>query len=533
MDRRSFLQTLGLGAAGWATTTSRPDPPSEAPEALEAPAVRGESRPNILFIFSDDHTPQSIRSYANAASIPTVDDRLGGIARSAHIDRIAAEGARVDHCFCTNSICCPSRASVLTGQYSHEHGVYTLEDGLDPARPHVAKALRAAGYRTALFGKWHLKNDPAGFDDWLRLPGQGRYFDPKLKAKGEAEYTAYEGFSSDVITEQSIEWLRAQADRDAPFFLMTNYKTCHGPFAYPERNADLFADTAIPEPPSLWEDKAHRSPGSRDYGLSIETMAHRLVREPFGGWTPPRPLEEMAPREMRRHAHQRFVTRYLRSAAAIDQGVGRLLDYLDEAGLAENTIVVYSSDQGYYLGEHNYIDKRWMYEESLRMPFLVRYPDGIEPGTTVDDLVLNVDMAPTLLDFAGVEPPDYMQGRSARPQLQGRARDDWRDALYYRYWYHTANGNRPAHYGVRTDRYKLIFFYGLPLSHGDLERPTEPGMELYDLAKDPQEMDNVYGDPAYRDVAERLKRTLLRKKEELGDTDEGHPELLDRRSSFF
>ena len=533
MDRRDFLRTVGLGAAGWATASPRPDPSSLSPDPLEAPAVRRDTRPNILFIFSDDHAPQSIRSYANAASIPTVDDRLGNIARSAHIDRIGAEGARVDHCFCTNSICCPSRASVLTGQYSHRHGVYTLEDGLDPDHPNVAKALRAAGYRTALFGKWHLKEDPAGFDDWLRLPGQGRYVNPKLKAKGSAEYTTYEGFSSDVITDQSIRWMRAHADEDAPFLLMTNYKTCHGPFAYPDRNADLFTGVSIPEPPSLWEDKAHRSPGSRDYGLSIETMARRLVREPFGGWTPPRPLDRMTTREMRRHAHQRFVKRYLRSAAAINQGVGRLLDALEKMGVAENTIVVYSSDQGYYLGEHNYIDKRWMYEESLRMPFLIRYPDGIEPGTTVDDLVLNVDMAPTLLDFAGLETPDFMQGESSRAQLQGTARDDWRDASYYRYWYHTSNGNRPAHYGIRTARYKLIFFYGLPLGHGNLDRPTNPGMELYDLAKDPQEMDNVYGDPAYRDVANRLKQELLRKKRALGDTDEGRPELLERRSSFF
>jgi N-acetylglucosamine-6-sulfatase len=518
---------LAAGGLSLAATSSEAGP-------AEAPAVHtGQSeQPNILFIFSDDHTTQSIGSYASDPSIPTVDGRLAGIARSENIDRIAEEGARLDNCFCTNAICVPSRASVLTGQYSHETDVYTLMDAFDPERPHVGKELQASGYETAMIGKWHLKEDPSGFDHWLRLPGQGRYFDPRMKLKGEDEYRSYEGFSSDVITRQSIDWMRARADRDGPFCLMTHYKSCHGPFGFPPRNEELFEDIVIPEPPSLWEDKSHRSPGSRTYGLSIETMAGRLIQEHYGGWEPPQPLEEMTERQVLRHAHQAFVKRYLRSAAAIDQGVGQLLDYLDAAGLAENTVVIYSSDQGYFLGEHNYIDKRWMYEESLRMPFMIRYPGRITPGTTVSDLTLNVDFAPTFLDLAGRDAPEYMQGSSFLPQLCGEDAPGWRDGAYFRYYHHTANGNRPAHYGIRTDRYKLIFFYGLPLEHGDLERPTEPGMELYDLKKDPREMDNVYEDPAYRDIAHRLEQALLEKKDELGDIDED-PELLKRRSQFF
>lgn len=540
IPRRRFLGrlagltglTVGSAAVTGGTGAARP---SRGP-AAEAPAIHagrgGQARPNILFIFSDDHTVQSIGAYTENASIATVSDRLAGIARSEQIDRIAAEGVRLNHCFCTNAICVPSRASMLSGQYSHENGAYTLSDSFDPAHPNVAKELRAAGYRTGLVGKWHLKDDPAGFDYWLRLPGQGRYFDPRMKEKGSGAYEVYEGFSSDVITDRSIAWMREQLGRDEPFCMMTQFKCCHGPFAYPARNEHLFRNTSIPEPPSLWEDKDHRSPGSREYGLSIETMAHRLVRDEFGGWDPHRPLEEMGERELRRHAYQRFVKRYLRSAAAIDQGVGRLLEFLDAEGLAGETLVVYSSDQGYFLGEHNYIDKRWMFEESLRMPFVARFPGRIEQGSVVRDLILNVDFAPTLLEFAGVRTPDYMQGRSFAPQLRGTEVSDWREGAYYRYYHHTANGDRPAHYGLRTRRYKLIFYYGLPLGHGDLDRPTKPGMELYDLARDPREMDNVYDDPAYREVADSLERELLEKKEELGDVDRDSL-LLERRSHFF
>jgi N-acetylglucosamine-6-sulfatase len=282
----------------------------------------------------------------------------------------------------------------------------------------------------------------------------------------------------------------------------------------------------LPEPASLWEDKSHRSPGSRNFGFTIETMARRFVER--DQWTPPRPIDEMDVREFRRHGYQAVVKQYLRSVAAIDQNVGRVLDYLDQAGLAENTVVIYTSDQGYFLGEHNYIDKRWMYEESARMPFLIRYPGEIQPGTVVDELVDNTDFAPLLLDYAGAPVPDYMQGRSFRPLLRGEGPVDWRRAVYYRYWMHGNGARRPAHYGIRTERYKLIFFYGLPLDQTEAE-PTPPGWELYDLARDPHEMDNVYGDPAYREVKERLKTLLFEKKRAIGDTDDQYPRLVERR----
>lgn len=478
-------------------------------------------RPNILFIMADDHTTQAFQSYGS---------RLAGVAPTPNINRLAKEGARLTRVYATNSICVPSRASILTGQYSHRNGVYTLRDSLPPTHPNVAKELQEAGYQTAIMGKWHLKSSPRGFDAWTVLPQQGRFFNPRFRTDGSDTLRTFDGFSADVVADLSLQWLRQEREEDEPFALMTHFKSSHEPFRSPSRNDTMYADAALPEPPSLWEDKAHRSPGSRQYGFTIETMARRFIER--GQWTPPRPIEEMTERGFRRHGYQAFVKQYLRSVAAIDQNVGRLLDYLDETGLAENTIVIYTSDQGYFLGEHNYIDKRWMYEESIRMPFLIRYPGEIEPGTTVDDLILNVDFAPLMLDYANVETPAYMQGRSFRSNLRGETPDNWREAAYYRYWMHGDGARRPAHYGILTDRFKLIFFYGLPLDQ-TTNAPTTPGWELYDLEKDPQEMDNVYRDPAYADTVRRLKSRLLRLKETLGDTDSGYPALMDRRDAHW
>ncbi len=486
---------------------------------LTAPLRAGE-RPNILFIMSDDHTSQAFRSY---------NSRLSDHAPTPNIQRLAQQGAVATNVFNTNSICVPSRATILTGKYSHKNGVYTLRDRIDPEQRHVGHMLRNNGYRTAVVGKWHLKSDPSGFDYWEVLPGQGRYFNPVLRQMDGSKKT-YDGFSADVITDRSLHWLKNVRDDEKPFFLKLHYKASHESFRSPPRNDDMFEDVQLPQPPSLFEDKSHRSPGSRPYGFTIETMANRFKRR--NQWDPHRPFDEMTEREKRRHGYQAFVRQYLRSVAAIDQNVGRVLDHLKNAGLKENTIVIYTSDQGYFLGEHNYIDKRWMYEESMRMPFLIRYPGEIEPDTVVDDLIANVDFAPLLLDYAGVKSPDSMQGRSFRQNLTGNTPDDWRDAVYYRYWMHGNGARRPAHYGIRTRRYKLIFFYGLPLDQTN-NKPTNPGWELYDLKQDPHEMDNVYRDPTYRDVRESLKKKLLEKKRELGDTDQKYPSLMERRKKHW
>ncbi len=498
-SRRSFLKSVGgatalLSLGGCKTGLSG-------------------KRPNILFMMADDHAANAMGCYGS---------RLAAFAPTRNIDRLAQEGMRLDNCFCTNSICVPSRATIMTGQYSHTHGVYTLRDSLDPKAPNVANLLQQAGYQTALIGKWHLKTQPTGFDYWNVLPGQGRYVNPQMNEMGTEK--TYEGYCTDIITDLSLQWLD-QRPKDKPFMLMTHFKNSHEPWYWADRYADLFKDVQLPEPESLFEDKHHRSPGSETYGYTMDSMASRQERGKYRSGIPDRTGLSLEYR--RRQAYQQFIKDYLRCIAGIDDNVGRILNALDEKGLAENTVVVYTSDQGYFLGEHNYIDKRWMYDESMQMPFLIRYPREIAPGSVNSDLIINNDFAPLFLDYAGVPTPEFMQGRSFRSNLAGNLPSDWRDAVYYRYWMHT---NRPAHYGIRTLNYKLIFFYGLPLGMtGTVEEPTLPGWELYDLNKDPQELNNVYDDPAYADVVEELKRRLFSLKEQIGDTDDAYPELMERR----
>jgi arylsulfatase A-like enzyme len=484
-----------------------------ASPAPEETASLTASRPNILFILSDDHATNALGCYPS---------RLSALAPTPNLDRLATEGVRLTSCFCSNSICTPSRAAILTGQHSHANGVYSLWHALDPERQNVAKLLRKGGYQTAVVGKWHLKSDPSGFDYWNILPGQGRYHDPLLREIGSEEARRHEGFSTDVITDLSLRWLEGR-DRAKPFCLMVHFKNCHEPWEYAERHGELFAGVEIPEPASLGEDKSHRSDGSREYGLTMETMAGRLERPGHGHGV--LDLTGMGPQERKSAAYQRMVKDYLKCVAAIDENVGRLVAWLEGEGLADDTLVIYSSDQGYFLGEHDYIDKRWMYEESLRMPFLARYPREIEPGTLCDDIITNVDFAKTFLDYAdldgaGLEGPEEMQGRSFRGNLAGRTPADWPESMYYRYWQH---GSRPAHLGVRTSRYKLIFFSGVPLEDRAERgaKATKSGWELYDLELDPHELRNVHEDPTYAPVVEELKRELTRLREELGDLEEG------------
>ena len=304
---------------------------------------------------------------------------------------------------------------------------------------------------------------------------------------------------------------------------MCNHKAPHAPWQYAPRHEHMFDNVEIPEPESLWEDQSHRSEGSRGYGFFIEKFAERAAAKNYPTGT--LNTEGMTPKERRKAAYQKYLKDYLRTCAAVDESVGRLLNYLDKEGLTENTIVVYTSDQGLFLGEHNYIDKRWMYEESLRMPFLIRYPREIKPGSVSDEICLNIDFAPTFLDYAGVPIPKYMQGRSFRPILQGKIPKNWRTSMYYRYWLQCS---RPAHFGIRTKEYKLIFFYGQGLGKSpkisrDTTQNTKVGWELYDLRKDPKELKNEYNNPVYSEVIKELKKELRRLREELGDTDENYP----------
>ncbi|MDZ7722223.1 MAG: sulfatase [candidate division KSB1 bacterium] len=495
-NRRVFLKHIGLATAAFAHPR------------LLLPAAQNK-QPNILFIMSDDHAVNAVSCYGS---------RLQSVMQTPNIDRLAKEGARLDHCFCTNSICVPSRATIMTGQYSHVNKVYTLRDKLNPASPNVAKLLQDNGYQTALFGKWHLSVDPDGFDDWNVLPGQGRYHNPVLIDKTGHEQV-YKGHSTDVITDLTLAWLENHENK-RPFFLMCQFKAPHERWEYADRYRNFLKHTDLPDPESMWEDKGHRSPGSREYGYTLETMAGRLARENYHTETA-LDTSDLNNRQIRKAAYQQFVKMYLRTIKGVDDNVGRLLNYLDDHQLTENTVVIYTSDQGYFLGEHDYIDKRWMYEESLRMPFVVRYPKEIPSDSVNKDIIINPDFAPTFLDYAGMPTPDRMQGRSFRKNLSGHSPEDWRQAMYYRYWMHCS---RPAHMGVRTQRYKLIFFYGQPLDMtGTDPEPTKTGWELYDLKTDPLEMQNLYSDPGYRNIVIELKQELKRLRQDLGDTDENYP----------
>jgi len=483
-----------------------------------------EARPNIIFIMSDDHAANAIGSYGS---------HLAAVVKTPNLDRLADEGARLNNCFCTNSICAPSRAAILTGQYSHRNGVYTLHETLEPEYPNVAKEMQKNGYQTAVIGKWHLKVDPSGFDYWNVLRGQGRYQNPILRGKDQGE-REYPGYSTDVITDLSLDWLRNR-DPEKPFFLMSHFKAPHDRWASAERFDGLYADTKIPEPDNLLDDYRHRFQGAKEVWSTLE----RMVPDNYFPYVDMEELEGMGRDQTRRYVYQKFLQKYLSCAQAIDDNVGRVLDFLDSSGLSQNTVVIYTSDQGVFIGEHGLFDKRFMYDESLRMPFLIRYPREIQKGTVSDELIENTDFAPLFLDYAGADIPDYMQGRSFRGIIQGRTPPDWREATYYRYWMHMSHFAIPAHYGIRTKRYKLIFYYGLGLGMPDTEfvrrwvegspkiESTQPEWELFDLEKDPREMNNVFNDPSYREVVAGLKKTLLERKEAIGDTDESYPELME------
>jgi len=490
-------------------------------------AAYGAQRPNILFIMSDDHAAHAIGAYGG---------RLAALDPTPNIDKLARDGIRLTNVFCTNSICTPSRATLITGQYSHRNGVTTLNGKIEPARQHLPRLIKQAGYQTAMIGKWHLKHEPASFDYYCVFPGQGSYFNPILRDKrrgpwpdNSRRFSRYDSqHASDVVTDLSIKWLK-QRDRSRPFFLMHHFKAPHDNFENAERYDWLYDRTRIPEPESLWKQPQFGSAATRQTGTSVSrrnrrrNMGHHMFVDPD--------LDDVA---YTRTAYQRYLKKYLRCVRGVDDNIGRLIDHLKQTGDLDNTVILYTSDQGFMLGEHDLIDKRWMYEESLRMPLIVRYPSRIAAGSTSAALINNTDFAPTLLQLAGADVPEFMPGRSLLPILEGQSPDDWRTATYYRYWMHMAHHDNPAHYGIRTGEFKLIFFYGLPLdAPGAKQQPTPAGWELYDLRRDPHEMVNVYHDPRYAEHVRRLKSQLLALKQEIGDTDERYPELMKVRKAFW
>lgn len=479
------------------------------------------TRPNVLFILSDDHTSQSWGIYGGV---------LAPYVKNENIRRLAAEGCVLDNCFCTNSISVPSRASIMTGAYSHKNGVYTLSDALDPATDNIAKQMKTGGYQTALIGKWHLKTQPSGFDYFSVFHDQGEYVDPTFKTaqdwvdddKGRSGKKE-QGFSTDLVTDKTIEWIQNR-EKDKPFMMCCHFKATHEPWDFPERMKHLYDDVVFPEPDNMLEFGPEQS-GRTFPGQQLENMAWRwetASKDPKAWWCQypelPFSTQGLEKTAARKKTYQKLIKDYLRCGATIDDNIGRLLRFLDQEGLAENTIVVYVSDQGYFLGEHGFFDKRMMYEESLRMPFVIRYPKEIPAGTRNTDLILNVDFASLLADYAGVNSPDLAQGRSFRPNLQGATPTDWRTSMYYRYWTHHAI--RPAHLGIRNQRYKLMFLYGDPLNTiGSEAQATSPTWEFFDLATDPYENKNLYGSPEYAPVIDQMKQELLQLRKEVEDTD--------------
>jgi arylsulfatase A-like enzyme len=489
------------------------------------------SRPNILYIMSDDHTSQAWGIYGGI---------LKDYVKNSNIKRIAAKGAVLNNVFCTNSICVPSRATILTGEYSNRNEVYTLGDALSPEKDNIAKQLQKAGYQTAVFGKWHLKKMPAGFDTFNVLPGQGIYHNPTYLNKNnwndnERPGDTIKGFVDDITTEMSINWMKQRQD-DKPFFLMCHFKSTHEPFDFAERFKDLYKGVEFPYPASFLDSGASTT-GRSFPGQPLEEMGSRYVKASNGPfWTsyPELPFSTtgLSPIEARKKIYQKMIKDYLRCVAGINDNLGKLLDYLETTGLDKNTVIIYASDQGYFLGEHDFMDKRMMYEESLRMPFVIAYPKEIKGGTKLNDMVLNTDFAPLFADYAGISKPANMQGKSFRENLKGNTPKDWRTSMYYRYWEH--NPNRPAHFGIRDTRYKLIFFYGQPLGMKGASKETSPAAwEFYDLQKDPAEIHNSINDTQYSAIIKKMKTELLRLKKEAGDSDDGYPAMQEILSKEF
>ncbi len=461
---------------------------------------------------TDDHAAQAIGCYGSKVN------------QTPNLDRIAQQGMRMDRVFCTNSICTPSRATILTGKYSHLNGVPVF-NRFDGSQPTVQKMLQQTGYYTAMIGKWHLGSDPAGFDYWNILPGQGVYNDPTLYDKDGS--TVYKGYATDIITDLTIDALKNRP-KDKPFFAMSHHKAPHREWTPDEKHRRQFEGRHIPEPATLRDDYSGRTDALREQQQSVfRDLTRRdlkvapppgLSRPQLQQWLAVKPTEvevdvdgvkrTLSGKELERWKYQRYMRDYLACVQSVDDNVGRLLNWVDANGLRENTAVIYTSDQGFFLGEHGLFDKRFMYEESLRMPFLVRWPAGIRPGSTSGAIAINCDFAPTFLDLAGQPTPNDMQGRSLLPIWKGEEPRDWRRAMYYRYYHDPGDHNTRAHYGVRTQTHKLIYFW------------KKDQWECYDLVADPQEMHNIYAEPAAQKTVALLKQELWRLKKELKDDDQ-------------
>ncbi|MEE2885864.1 MAG: sulfatase [Planctomycetota bacterium] len=498
-------------------------------------ARQPDQRPNILFLFTDDHAPHAIGAYGT---------RYAALNPTPNIDALAAQGMLFRNSFCTNSICGPSRAVILTGKHSHRNGFMANGNRFDGGQVTFPKILQKGGYRTALIGKWHLGSDPQGFDYWDILPGQGDYYNPVFINKDGRRQV--EGYCTDLVTDLAIEWLEEQRKSDQPFVLMCQHKAPHRNWMPPLRHLDLYDDVVLPEPATLFDKYEDNASPARHQEMEIDrhmNIVYDLFVDPHEGWDKKSGTDKSGFRNLKKMnavqraawtrgfaaenaaflkdrptgrglvswKYQRYMKNYLRTIRGVDDNVGRMMDYLKKTGLDKNTVVIYSSDQGFYLGDHGWYDKRWMYEESLKMPLIVRWPGVTQAGSKADQLVQNLDYAQTFLEMAGVASPDGMQGRSLVDLLRGAAPDDWRSSIYYHYYGFPAVHQVARHYGIRTDRYKLIWFYQFD------------EWELYDLRSDPDELRNLYGDPAQQDRIVSLKADLESLRVSYGDDSASGP----------
>ena len=489
-----------------------------------ASASVAADRPNILFVFTDDHAPHAIGAY---------NGWLKSVNPTPVIDQLAADGMLFEKSFCTNSICGPSRAVIMSGKHSHQNGFMNNGNSFDWNQQTFPKILRKAGYQTALYGKSHLKGKPQGFDDWKVLPGQGLYYNPDIITKDGR--VRIEGYCTDIVTDLAVEWLTQDRDTEKPFMMMVQHKAPHRNWMPAMRHLHLYDDVEIPEPDTLFDQWGDNAPPARHQELEIDrhmdlnydlfvdltpdfNQEASQKRQDRSAW---QNLKRMSPGQVKkwrdaygpkdkafheakltgkdlvRWKFQRYAKNYLRCVKGVDESVQRLQDTLVELGLDENTIVIYSSDQGFYIGDHGWYDKRWMYEESLLMPLIVKWPGVTKPGSRSTQMVQNLDYAQTFLEIAGVDQPTDMQGHSLVPLLKGAQPSDWRNSIYYHYYEYPSVHMIPRHYGIRTERYKLMKFYQFGSQ-----------WEMYDLEQDPDELINIYGAAGYAAVQSDLEKQL-------------------------
>ncbi len=505
--KRGLKYLLAIAAGPWFAWLGLP------------PAAAAPGRPNILFIMADDHAWQAVSAYHEARQL----------IQTPNLDRLAHEGMRFDHCLVNNSLCGPARASIITGTYSHINGFYNNSNcRFDGSQITYPKLLQKAGYQTAMIGKWHLETAPTGFDHWEILPGQGIYYNPPMIRDGQP--VKHAGYVTDIITDLTLDWLK-QRDASKPFMVLCWHKAPHREWEPALRDLDFDHDRVYGLPDSLFDDYSGRGLAEHDQNMTIaRTMRMNedckltdppdlspAQRQAWDAYYQPRNAaflqRHLEGRALVEWKYNRFMHDYLGCIKGLDDSVGRLLKYLDDTGLASNTIVIYSSDQGFFLGEHGWFDKRWIFQESARTPLLIRWPAMIQPGSVNTDLVCNLDFAETFLAAAGAPIPERMQGRSLLPLFAGRTPADWRTAFYYHYYEYPADHHVRPHYGVITDRYTLAHFYA----------PDVDYWELFDRAKDPGEMTSVFGNPAYAEVQSNLVQEVFRQRQALKEPDRDDP----------